>query len=112
MNHTLTLVPEDETIEVPASTPLREALASLGVTVTSPCGGEGTCGKCRVQVRGGQEGLTPPTASERSLLSPDQLAAGIRLSCDARNPAAGVLIQRFSAAVSSLRSLLTWPDLW
>lgn len=84
MNHTLKLVPEAKTLEVETGTPLREALASLGVTVSSPCGGEGTCGKCRVQVHGSQEGLTPPTSTERGLLTADQLEAGIRLSCDAR----------------------------
>lgn len=75
------LLPEARTCKVPPGTHLREALELLAVNVTVPCGGEGTCGKCRVEALGG---LMPPTPGERALLEPDQLRAGVRLACQAR----------------------------
>lgn len=43
-----------------------------------PCGGHGKCGKCRVLASGA---LSEPTQTEKQLLTPDELARGIRLSC-------------------------------
>ena len=82
--HKVTLLPENQSVEVPAGATLREALALLEVIVTAPCGGEGTCGKCTVRLENGAEGVTPITSSERALLTLEQLGAGIRLSCHAR----------------------------
>jgi len=45
-----------------------------------PCGGHGHCGKCRVTAEGA---LTPPTAAERRHLTEAELAAGVRLACQA-----------------------------
>jgi len=77
----LTLLPENQTAEVPEGLTLRQALAHLGCEVLAPCGGEGTCGKCRVIVR---QGAAPPLPEENALLSPAQLAQGLRLSCRVR----------------------------
>ena len=77
----LTLLPEQRSCRVPAGTTLQEALARLDAHVTAPCGGEATCGKCRVRATGEVE---PPTPAERALLSPTQLAEGLRLACQAR----------------------------
>lgn len=43
-----------------------------------PCGGRGTCGKCKV-VAGGA--LSPLTPEEQAHLTPEELAAGVRLAC-------------------------------
>ena len=43
-----------------------------------PCGGRGTCGKCKVLAGGA---LSPVTAEERSHLTPKELDAGVRLAC-------------------------------
>ena len=43
-----------------------------------PCGGHGRCGKCRVTVTGA---VSPVSEAERRLLSPEELARGIRLAC-------------------------------
>lgn len=58
-----------------------EALKGRNVLLT-PCGGRGSCGKCRIQTLSGQ--WLPPTGDERRLLSPGELAQGIRLACQAR----------------------------
>ena len=59
---------------------LDDLILSAGIVLDRPCGGRGTCGKCRVQASGG---LTPPTAAEKKLLA-DGLRAGWRLACQAR----------------------------
>ena len=82
MNCQVALLPENREGHVVPGTPLRDALALLNLEVLSPCGGEGTCGKCRVQVDG--PGLESPGRAERALLSAEQLREGIRLSCQAR----------------------------
>ncbi len=82
MNCQVTLLPEKRQGSALAGTALREALARLDMEVLAPCGGEGTCGKCRVQVDG--PGLESPGPAERALLSAEQLREGIRLSCQAR----------------------------
>ncbi|MEN6405455.1 MAG: ASKHA domain-containing protein [Thermoguttaceae bacterium] len=57
---------------------LIEAAAEVDLIVLSPCGGEGTCGKCRVRVA---SGVTEPNPVERRWLSADELATGWRLAC-------------------------------
>ena len=50
------------------------------------CGGHAECGTCRVQVLGGAEHLTPPTAEERELVHafPEAFRADERLACQCR----------------------------
>lgn len=54
---------------------------SLGVGLSAICGGRGTCGRCRVVLINGN--LTPPTDTERSLFSVEELTRGLRLACQA-----------------------------
>ena len=58
------------------------ALRRQGIFSESPCGGKGTCGKCRVRVCSGS--LFPPDAAETAHLEPEELRSGIRLACQAR----------------------------
>jgi len=60
---------------------LMEAARQAGLPIASVCGGQGTCGKCRVRVQGALDALT---AREEDLLSPEERAAGYRLACQAR----------------------------
>ena len=46
-----------------------------------PCGGHGSCGKCKVTVKGE---LSAPTENELKLLTDEELVSGARLSCMAR----------------------------
>ncbi len=57
---------------------LSEAIRSLGLSFSMPCGGKHTCGKCKVTAAGQ---LSEMTAEERRLLSPAELDANIRLAC-------------------------------
>ncbi len=58
---------------------LLDAARELGVDLVSLCGGQGTCGRCKVQLLEGQ--LSPLTPMERERLSPQELQAGYRLAC-------------------------------
>lgn len=49
--------------------------------ISAPCGGNGRCGKCRIKIRGK---LSAPDETEKRLLTPRELASGLRLACRAR----------------------------
>ncbi|MGB9620666.1 MAG: 2Fe-2S iron-sulfur cluster-binding protein, partial [Armatimonadota bacterium] len=74
----VTFEPGGTQVLVPAGTTLSKAAAAAGMAVETPCGGMGTCGKCRVIVRGQ---LGEPDPSERRLLSESDIASGVRLAC-------------------------------
>ncbi|MBU4271722.1 MAG: DUF4445 domain-containing protein [Planctomycetes bacterium] len=59
-------------------TRLVEAAAEAGLLIDVPCGGEGTCGKCRLIVASGD---AEPTTIERKWFSDEELQAGWRLAC-------------------------------
>jgi uncharacterized 2Fe-2S/4Fe-4S cluster protein (DUF4445 family) len=50
--------------------------------IDAPCGGAGTCGKCRVRIVSGNAGEVE--AGERRLVGEAGLAAGVRLACHVR----------------------------
>ncbi len=59
---------------------LLEALNHLpDISIDAPCGGKGTCGKCRIKVINGY--VSPLTEEEEKLLSPAELSRGVRLAC-------------------------------
>jgi len=61
-----------------AGTKVLEAAARAGLTIDTPCGGEGTCGKCRVLIVGSR---CEPMRAEREHFSPRELDEGWRLAC-------------------------------
>ncbi len=67
--------------QVPPGSSLLEAARSAGVELSSLCGGVGVCDSCRVRLISGE--LTPPTLEETSHFSPEELAQGFRLACQA-----------------------------
>ncbi len=79
--HTLTVrtpAGNEARTRVPERLPLTDALASAGVIVEQPCGGRGTCGKCRVRYL---RRPPSPVSSELALLGEGELRNGWRLSC-------------------------------
>ena len=77
----VTIKPENRTVYVLPGTPVLEAAARAGVNVDSPCGGEGTCGKCRIEIL---QGAAEPTAAEKKLIVASDLKKGIRLACQSK----------------------------
>ncbi|MBC8255171.1 MAG: 2Fe-2S iron-sulfur cluster binding domain-containing protein, partial [Ardenticatenia bacterium] len=74
--HTVTLDIAEEPISVPSGTLLSEAAAQAGVDINQPCGGQGRCGRCAVQVT---EGDVRRRSTLR--LSSEDLAKGYALAC-------------------------------
>jgi len=70
--------PMNKRVHVLRGTRLLEAAAGADVVLDQPCGGAGTCGKCRVRLTGE---LCAPTPAEQQRLSEDELEQGIRLAC-------------------------------
>lgn len=70
--------PEGRSVFVLRGTKAVEAAGQAGIILNTPCGGEGTCGKCRVEV----SGTAPhPCEAEKQRLSPQEIASGVRLAC-------------------------------
>lgn len=80
MNYTVKVHRDNriDTVSAPAGTNLLEFLRENRIQPDSPCGGKGSCGKCRVRV----EGLgTAPSDEEERLLGSGALNCGMRLAC-------------------------------
>ncbi|KNF08393.1 ferredoxin [Gottschalkia purinilytica] len=67
----------DKVIEVPKNTLLIDAIRKGNVDFETPCNGAGTCGKCKVKVKGN---LSAPLDEEKSLIKNEE---NIRLACQA-----------------------------
>ena len=74
--------PGDEVITVISGELLLNAAIAAKVRVNAPCGGKGTCLKCRVMVISGE--CSSPSDVEQRTLLPQELASGVRLACQAR----------------------------
>lgn len=75
-----------EVIELPAGSggkaeTLLMRLIRAGHYVDAPCGGKGTCGRCRVRF---VSEAPQPTANERRLLTAEERSSGVRLACEVR----------------------------
>lgn len=70
------LQPTRKLLDAAPGTPLRDLLFEHGVEF--PCGGRGRCRGCRIRLL---EGAASPNASEREILSADEIAQGWRLAC-------------------------------
>jgi len=68
-----------------------DAAKALGVDISSICGGKGTCGKCKVKVQKGIEGLGPLTDKEQKYLSEEELNSDFRLACQAQLTAPSIV---------------------
>ena len=55
-------------------------LRQQGHPVSTPCGGRGNCGKCRITV---VEGELPVTTMDKIWLTEEELQNGVRLACQA-----------------------------
>ena len=62
----VTFLPHRITAEVPTGTTLLQAMIAAGLHPDAPCGGKGTCGKCRVHV-GGETVLACKTIADRDM---------------------------------------------
>ncbi|MBE2197243.1 MAG: 2Fe-2S iron-sulfur cluster binding domain-containing protein, partial [Anaerolinea sp.] len=75
-NHTVTFNMTETAVTLPTGSLLTEAARLAGVALNQPCGGQGRCGRCAVQVTGGD-------VRRRSALrlSAADVARGYALAC-------------------------------
>lgn len=76
--HRVVFQPGDVLLEVPEGKTLKEAMNDAGLEFDFPCGGRGTCGKCRVRI---SKGLAAPVPREQEIIQAQELDEGIRLAC-------------------------------
>ena len=89
--HQVIFQPSGRRGEIPEGTTVLEAARSLGVGIESSCGGQRSCGKCRIRVEKGTfdrncvasdpSHLSPFTEEEGQCLSSGERAANLRLAC-------------------------------
>jgi uncharacterized 2Fe-2S/4Fe-4S cluster protein (DUF4445 family) len=72
----ITYHPHERQVTVPEGESLIRAALQAGVHINASCGGEGVCGKCRVQI---ESGSVDGGISER--ISPEDIEKGFRLAC-------------------------------
>ncbi len=72
----VTLLPDNVTVAVPRGEILLRAAHVAGVHINSSCGGQGTCGKCRVMVKSGSV-----TGGKTEKISDADYTKGYRLAC-------------------------------
>jgi len=77
--HIVVFQPDGACVEVESGATILEVANRAGVALDSACGGQGTCGKCRVIVALGRPGGRPS-----DLLSREELERGVVLACQAR----------------------------
>ena len=66
--------------QVPSGTVLLEAARKAGIYLSSICGGDGYCGKCKVVIDQSEQLQTRPTA----LLTPDEIRENVVLACQTK----------------------------
>ncbi|GAI29111.1 unnamed protein product, partial [marine sediment metagenome] len=74
----VTFQPIDRAVFVLPGTSILEAAGRAGLSIDTPCGGSGTCGKCRIQI---MAGAGQPVQAEREVFSEAELNDGWRLAC-------------------------------
>src|SRR5919107_4836609 len=84
MSVNVEFTPEGQHGVVAEGTYLWDAAKRLGVRLPAECEGRGECDTCAVVVREGATLLSSLTNAERKILSPERLAAGERLACQAK----------------------------
>jgi len=75
----ITFQPSGRNVFVLPGTKIVEAAGRVGININMPCGGQGTCGKCRIQIT--SETKTSPCQVEKDIFGQEELNIGWRLAC-------------------------------
>jgi uncharacterized 2Fe-2S/4Fe-4S cluster protein (DUF4445 family) len=73
--------PYGKRAEASTGSTILDVARDTGINLSSVCGGEGRCGKCRIIVRSGNELLSSPSKFEKRMFSEEDLSNGFRLAC-------------------------------
>jgi uncharacterized 2Fe-2S/4Fe-4S cluster protein (DUF4445 family) len=74
--HAITFQPDNISVQAASGKSILEAAVAAGLTVSSVCGGDGVCGKCRVIVKSGKV-----TAKPNMFLDRRDIQRGVALAC-------------------------------
>ena len=99
--------PLGKTVYALEGTRLLEVAAGIGLNFEQPCGGEGTCGKCRVKVTGE---VCAATMVDEAFFSPKELADGWRLACQAVVVGPATVEVPDSSLIDTRQIILTQTD--
>ncbi|GAG85532.1 unnamed protein product, partial [marine sediment metagenome] len=77
----INFLPDKKNITMNEGTTILEALEIAGINIDTPCGGKGTCGKCKILVIKGMNAITPV---EEKFLSEEEIKKGFRLACQTK----------------------------
>jgi uncharacterized 2Fe-2S/4Fe-4S cluster protein (DUF4445 family) len=80
-NCRVTFIPDHKTVDVTEGVTVAEAARDAEVFINNFCGGEGVCGKCRVQVAKGEIALDEQATR---FFSAQEIGEGFILACQAR----------------------------
>lgn len=92
MSVNVEFTPDGQHGVVAEGTYLWDTAKRLGVRLPAECEGRGECDTCAVVVKEGATLLSSLTDAERERLSPERLASGQRLACQAKVERAGTLV--------------------
>jgi len=70
--------PEGKEVTIKEGEHLLQAATQAGIYINSECGGEGVCGRCKVQI---VEGEVERKSTSMTFLSPDEIQQGYALAC-------------------------------
>lgn len=71
----------EKELTVDGGRPLLQTLKDEEIFIPSACGGRGSCGLCKLKIL---EGAGEPLATETPWLTPDEIKAKVRLSCQVK----------------------------
>jgi len=99
-NRRITFEPAGLNVALNEDQTLQTLGAAHSIDIRADCGGMGICGKCRVLVHP-KANFSSPTQAELDVLTPDQMADGSRLACQARATGKGTVTIPDTLAESS-----------
>lgn len=70
-----------QSVQVITGANLMQSLLQAGQPVASSCGGDGVCGKCRIEILQGAQNLSAPNEVEKFLAEKNLLKKNERISC-------------------------------
>jgi uncharacterized 2Fe-2S/4Fe-4S cluster protein (DUF4445 family) len=105
MTITVTFLPQGVKAQVPVGATILEAAAQVGLDIPAPCGGQGRCGRCQVQVQTGA--VDQP---QNAHLTAASRAEGYVLACQARLKEPATILLPASLALEQVVSGLGAAD--
>lgn len=79
--HKIKFLPDNKEVEIEAGATIKDAAEKAGVFINSLCGGNGACGKCKVQV---SEGKAHADMESLNYLTKEEVKEGYVLACQTR----------------------------